>query len=416
MLALVLSSYIRVKQDFSDRDDLYKKVLTFLYKIVKPSVYFRTHLNLTVLFVCFSLAAAISFDSLPSASSLEGLQAAHDKIKVAPKHRRPPRKARTRTSSGRAVKEPPHKMLHKRSNTVPEDLLGRSEDLLGSVGEADRHGSLVSRTIFESAEIGEDEVVSPTPSPVPRSETSSKDTAADSAIVRAQIEARATELVAKAKVSPKPRNRQKQGLAKPTGVVEETSKDVRETQGSSESLTTKEKDAKDLTTILKEPQEKGEKEKNSDHQKITDQAKKLVKRKEALKSPGDNQPASHVGGEKVNDFRGPHPKSSETVDTPLEETAVPTNESVTRAAPPTTEPVTKPADAADKPDWIALAQKKSKRVSQLLETADTQSEEVKSSKLAVQILSRSPNIVQTIFSKTDRGHPNFSHARFLGLH
>ena len=103
---------------------------------------------------CF--VAAVSFENLPSASSLEGLQAAHDRIKIAPKHRRPPTRAHPNSSSMN-VKRNPVKP-HRRSKTDPQDLSAKkkvetesSEGLAGS-----RSSDIVNTTIFEALEVSDE--------------------------------------------------------------------------------------------------------------------------------------------------------------------------------------------------------------------------------------------------------------------
>ncbi|XP_078369100.1 uncharacterized protein LOC144653062 [Oculina patagonica] len=100
--------------------------------------------------------AAVSFENLPSASSLEGLQAAHDRIKIAPKHRRPPTRAHPNSSSMN-VKRNPLKP-HRRSKTDPQDLATKTnvgtesnEGLAGS-----RSSDIVNTTIFEASEISDE--------------------------------------------------------------------------------------------------------------------------------------------------------------------------------------------------------------------------------------------------------------------
>lgn len=103
---------------------------------------------------CF--VAAVSFENLPSALSLEGLQAAHDRIKIAPKHRRPPTRAHPNSSSMN-VKRNPLKP-HRRSKTDPQDLATKTnvgtesnEGLAGS-----RSSDIVNTTIFEASEISDE--------------------------------------------------------------------------------------------------------------------------------------------------------------------------------------------------------------------------------------------------------------------
>ena len=103
--------------------------------------------------ICFGLffLAAVSFDNLPSASSLEGLQAAHDKIKIAPKHRRPPTRVNSRSSSmklqNNSVKP------HRRPKTDPKDLTVKtSVDKEQGSGSA-RNSDVINDTILEAQEV-----------------------------------------------------------------------------------------------------------------------------------------------------------------------------------------------------------------------------------------------------------------------
>lgn len=103
---------------------------------------------------CF--AAAVSFENLPSASSLEGLQAAHDRIKIAPKHRRPPTRAHPNSSSMN-VKRNPLKP-HGRSKTDPQDLATKTNvETESNEGLAcSRSSDIVNTTIFEASEISDE--------------------------------------------------------------------------------------------------------------------------------------------------------------------------------------------------------------------------------------------------------------------
>ena len=96
---------------------------------------------------CF--AAAVSFEDLPSTSSLEGLQAAHDRIKVAPKHRRPPTRGRSDSSSMNPLNSGKMKP-HRRSKTDPKDFTVKPK--VQSNSSAD-----VTAAIFKSQETNEEQ-------------------------------------------------------------------------------------------------------------------------------------------------------------------------------------------------------------------------------------------------------------------
>jgi len=101
------------------------------------------------------LVAAVSFENLPSASSLEGLQAAHDRIKVAPKHRRPPTRVQPRSSSmnlkGNSVKP------HRRSKTDPKDLTVKPGVETEQGARSTRNSDVISGTIFEASEVSDEQ-------------------------------------------------------------------------------------------------------------------------------------------------------------------------------------------------------------------------------------------------------------------
>lgn len=96
---------------------------------------------------CFS--AAVSFEDLPSTSSLEGLQAAHDRIKVAPKHRRPPTKVRFNSSSMNPLNSGKMKP-HRRSKTDPKDFTVKPKVESNSSSD-------VTTAIFKSQETNEEQ-------------------------------------------------------------------------------------------------------------------------------------------------------------------------------------------------------------------------------------------------------------------
>lgn len=95
---------------------------------------------------CFS--AAVSFEDLPSTSSLEGLQAAHDRIKVAPKHRRPPTRVRSNSSSMNPLNSGKMKP-HRRSKTDPKDFTVKPKVESNSSSD-------VTTAIFKSQETNEE--------------------------------------------------------------------------------------------------------------------------------------------------------------------------------------------------------------------------------------------------------------------
>lgn len=96
---------------------------------------------------CFS--AAVSFEDLPSTSSLEGLQAAHDRIKVAPKHRRPPTRVRCNSSSMNPLNSGKMKP-HRRSKTDPQDFTVKPKVESNSSSD-------VTTAIFKSQETNEEQ-------------------------------------------------------------------------------------------------------------------------------------------------------------------------------------------------------------------------------------------------------------------
>ena len=96
---------------------------------------------------CFS--AAVSFEDLPSTSSLEGLQAAHDRIKVAPKHRRPPTRVRCNSSSMNPLNSGKVKP-HRRSKTDPKDFTVKPKVESNSSSD-------VTAAIFKSQESNEEQ-------------------------------------------------------------------------------------------------------------------------------------------------------------------------------------------------------------------------------------------------------------------
>ena len=102
--------------------------------------------------------AAVSFESLPRASSLEGLQAAHDRIKIAPKHRRPPTRAHPNSTSMN-IKRNPSKP-HRRSKTDPKDMSATKTNVETESNEelsSNRNSDIVNTTIFEALESSEEQ-------------------------------------------------------------------------------------------------------------------------------------------------------------------------------------------------------------------------------------------------------------------
>lgn len=146
------------------------------------------------------VVAAVSFESLPRASSLEGLQAAHDRIKIAPKHRRPPTRAHPNSSSMN-VKRNPTKP-HRRSKTDPKDLSAKTNvETESNEGLAsNRNSDIVNTTIFEALESSEEQ---------------SKEK------VLADMKAKASDILAKVHESPKVSERLESGASTSDEVVPE---------------------------------------------------------------------------------------------------------------------------------------------------------------------------------------------------
>ena len=332
------------------------------------------------------LAAAVSFDSLPNASSLEGLQAAHDKIKAAPKHRRPPARARARTSSTHVTKELPPKRPHKRSKTVPTGLIGKIEETPKAAGDTKRNSDIVSRTIFENAEMGEAEDGATNESEkesLPDSrgkslEAREEKAAADEALAR--IRARASDILAK--VTNSPNLTEGKVVSDEDVTVEEKPKD------SGEGLRGESVEASGNTkkeVILKQSSEKKDEETDRAEPAngtvvLKDEIKKREKDKEVAAKCVSNDTAPKIE-EKVKSVESTsitttegdihHPGAGETP----QRGGVGTKDAPV-TAPKTTKHAAEPAETADKPDWVALAHKKSKRVSQLIERSDTNTVEV----------------------------------------
>ena len=126
--------------------------------------------------------AAVSFESLPRASSLEGLQAAHDRIKIAPKHRRPPTRAHPNSTSVNIKRN--STKPHRRVKTDPKDLSAETSVETESNEElaSSRNSDIVNATIFEAMESSEDQ---------------SKEK------VLADMKAKASDILAKVQESPK---------------------------------------------------------------------------------------------------------------------------------------------------------------------------------------------------------------------
>lgn len=95
--------------------------------------------------------AAVSFENLPSASSIDGLQAAHDKIKAAPKHRRPPTRMQAKSSS-MSLKNNPVKP-HRRSKTDPNDLTNKEDESQERSLEGGKNSDVTSEAKLETLEV-----------------------------------------------------------------------------------------------------------------------------------------------------------------------------------------------------------------------------------------------------------------------
>ena len=104
--------------------------------------------------VC-GFSAAVSFENLPSASSLEGLQAAHDKIKVKPKHRRPPTRLQNKSKSMNLKKNPAKP--HRRSKTDPTDLTDEDGVNTEQGSASTRNSHVISGTIPEDQECSDEQ-------------------------------------------------------------------------------------------------------------------------------------------------------------------------------------------------------------------------------------------------------------------
>ncbi|XP_068703603.1 glutamic acid-rich protein-like [Montipora foliosa] len=111
-----------------------------------------TSLDLSLVSSDGGTEAAVSFENLPSVSSIDGLQAAHDKIKIAPKHRRPPTRMQTKSSSMN-MKNNPVKP-HRRSKTDPKDLTSsEADDNQDQESGGIRNSDVTSGTELETPEV-----------------------------------------------------------------------------------------------------------------------------------------------------------------------------------------------------------------------------------------------------------------------
>lgn len=159
-----------------------------------------TSLDWTMISSDSGTEAAVSFESLPRASSLEGLQAAHDRIKIAPKHRRPPTRAHPNSTSVN-IKRNPIKP-HRRSKTDPKDPSAETSVETESNEElaSKRNSDIVNATIFEALESSEEQ---------------SKEK------VLADMKAKASDILAKVQESPKLSERSVIGTSTSDQVVPE---------------------------------------------------------------------------------------------------------------------------------------------------------------------------------------------------
>ena len=94
----------------------------------------------------FLFTAAVSFENIPNVSSIDGLQAARDKIKAAPKHRRPPTRIQAKTSSVSLKNNPVEP--HRRSKTDPNHLTSPEQSSGGG-----KNSDVASETKLETLEV-----------------------------------------------------------------------------------------------------------------------------------------------------------------------------------------------------------------------------------------------------------------------
>lgn len=95
--------------------------------------------------------AAVSFENLPNVSSIDGLQAARDKIKAAPKHRRPPTRIQAKTSSMSLKNNPGNP--HRRSKTGPNRLTNKEGESLEQSSGGGNNSDVTSERKLETLEV-----------------------------------------------------------------------------------------------------------------------------------------------------------------------------------------------------------------------------------------------------------------------
>lgn len=99
----------------------------------------------------FLFTAAVSFENIPNVSSIDGLQAARDKIKAAPKHRRPPTRIQAKTSSVSLKNNPVEP--HRRSKTDPNHLTNKEGEGLEQSPGGGKNSDVASETKLETLEV-----------------------------------------------------------------------------------------------------------------------------------------------------------------------------------------------------------------------------------------------------------------------
>lgn len=95
--------------------------------------------------------AAVSFENIPNVSSIDGLQAARDKIKAAPKHRRPPTRIQAKTSSVSLKNNPVEP--HRRSKTDPNHLTNKEGERPEQSSGGGKNSDVASETKLETLEV-----------------------------------------------------------------------------------------------------------------------------------------------------------------------------------------------------------------------------------------------------------------------
>lgn len=99
----------------------------------------------------FLFTAAVSFENIPNVSSIDGLQAARDKIKAAPKHRRPPTRIQAKTSSVSLKNNPVEP--HRRSKTDPNHLTNKEGENPEQSSGGGKNSDVASETKLETLEV-----------------------------------------------------------------------------------------------------------------------------------------------------------------------------------------------------------------------------------------------------------------------